>query len=118
MADEGRSLPEQCSASIHDVETLLSPMQEQKIKHAMTSQYIAPGAVEGRTSQISELNQWTDIDQFGWNKSHQNKCALIVILTHSPARLVGYGTIVRLVCNQTNQMISLLVSWIVVHQQQ
>ncbi len=38
---------------------LLTILQEQKIKQAMASSYIAPGALEGRLSQIYDLD-WDD----------------------------------------------------------
>ncbi len=57
MADEAWPLAEQCWATVHATEALLTILQEQKIKQAMTSSYIAPGAPEGKSSQIYDLDQ-------------------------------------------------------------
>ncbi len=40
---------------MHATEALLTILQEQKIKQGMASSYIAPGALEGRSSQINDL---------------------------------------------------------------
>ena len=52
MTDDAQSLAEQCGTSVHATEALLCNLQEQKIKQAMASSYIAPGALEGKYSQI------------------------------------------------------------------
>ena len=57
MTDDAQSLAEQCGTSVHATEALLCNLQEQKIKQAMASSYIAPGALEGKYSQIYDLDQ-------------------------------------------------------------
>ncbi len=57
--DDGPPPAEQCGTSVHATEALLTIVQEQKIKQAMASSYIAPspGALEGRSLQIYDLDQ-------------------------------------------------------------
>ncbi len=57
MTDDAQSLAEQCGISVHATEALLCNLQEQKIKQAMASSYIAPGALEGKYSQIYDLDR-------------------------------------------------------------
>ncbi len=57
MTDDAQSLAEQCGTSVHTTEALLCKLQEQKIKQAMASSYIAPGALEGKCSQIYDLDR-------------------------------------------------------------
>jgi len=57
MTDDAQSLAEQCGTSVHATEALLCNLQEQKIKQAMASSYIAPGALEGKYSQIYDLDR-------------------------------------------------------------
>ncbi len=57
MTDDAQSLAEQCGTSVHATEALLCNLQEQKIKQSMASSYIAPGALEGKYSQIYDLDQ-------------------------------------------------------------
>jgi hypothetical protein len=57
MTDDVQSLAEQCGASVHATEALLCILQEQKIKQAMASSYIAPGALEGKYPQIYDLDR-------------------------------------------------------------
>ena len=57
MTDDAQSLTEQCGTSVHATEALLYNLQEQKIKQAMASSYLAPGALEGNYSQIYDLDQ-------------------------------------------------------------
>jgi hypothetical protein len=59
MTDDAQLLAEQCGTSVHatDSEALLCNLQEQKIKQAMASSYIAPGAPEGKYSQIYDLDR-------------------------------------------------------------
>ena len=52
MTDDAQPLAEQCGTSVHATEALLYNLQEQKIKQAMASSYLAPGALEGKYSQI------------------------------------------------------------------
>jgi hypothetical protein len=57
MADDAQSLAEQCGTSVHATEALLCNLQGQNIKQAMASSYIAPGALEGKYSQIYDLDR-------------------------------------------------------------
>ncbi len=57
MTDDAQSLAERCGTSVHATEALLCNLQEQEIKQAMASSYIAPGALEGRSLQIYDLDQ-------------------------------------------------------------
>ncbi len=59
MTDDAQSLAEQCGTSVHatELEALLCNLQEQKIKQAMASSYIAPGALEGKYSQVYDLDR-------------------------------------------------------------
>jgi hypothetical protein len=57
MTDDAQPLAEQCGTSVHATEALLYNLQEQKIKQAMASSYLAPGALEGKYSQIYDLDQ-------------------------------------------------------------
>ncbi len=58
MTDDAQSLEEQCGTSVHATEALLCTyLKEQKIKQAMASSYIAPGALEGKYSQIYDLDR-------------------------------------------------------------
>ncbi len=57
MTYDAQSLVERCGTSVHATEALLTIPQEQKNKQAMASSYIAPGALEGRSSQINDLQQ-------------------------------------------------------------
>jgi hypothetical protein len=57
MTDEAQSLAKQCGTSVHATEALLCNLQEQKIKQAMASSYIAPGALEGKYLQIYDLDR-------------------------------------------------------------
>ncbi len=57
MTDDAQSLAEQCETSVHATEALLCSLQGQKIKQAMASSYIAPGALEGKYSQIFDLDR-------------------------------------------------------------
>jgi hypothetical protein len=52
MTDDAQSLKERCGTSGHATEALLTILQEQKIKEEMASSYVAPRALEGRSSQI------------------------------------------------------------------
>ncbi len=56
MNDDVQSLEERYGTSVHATEALLTILQEQKINWAMASSYIAPGALEGRSSQICDLD--------------------------------------------------------------
>jgi hypothetical protein len=57
MTDDAQPLAEQCGTSAHATEALLYNRQEQKFKQAMASSYLAPGALEGKYSQIYDLDQ-------------------------------------------------------------
>ncbi len=59
MTDDAQSLAEQCGISVHATEALLRlcNLQEQKIKQAIASSYIARGALEGKYSQIYDLDR-------------------------------------------------------------
>ncbi len=57
MTDDAQSLAEQCGTSVHATEAHLCNLQEQKIKQVMASSYIAPGALEGKYSQIHDLDR-------------------------------------------------------------
>jgi hypothetical protein len=57
MSDGVQSLTEQCGISLHATEALLSNILEQKIKQAMASSFIALGALEGKYSQIYDLDR-------------------------------------------------------------
>ena len=57
MTDDAQSLAQQSGTSVHATEALLCNLQEQKIKQAMASSYIAPGALEGKYSQIYDLDR-------------------------------------------------------------
>jgi hypothetical protein len=62
MTDDVQSLEERCGTSVHAKEALLTVLQEQKIKQAMASSYIAPGALEGSSSQIYDLDRENQIN--------------------------------------------------------
>jgi hypothetical protein len=57
MTDDAQSLAEQYGTSVHATEALLCNLQEQKIKQTMASSYIAPRALEGKCSQIYDLDR-------------------------------------------------------------
>ncbi len=57
MTDDAQSLAAQCGTSVHAMEALLCNLREQKIKQAMASSYIAPGALEGKYSQIYDQDR-------------------------------------------------------------
>jgi hypothetical protein len=57
MTDDAQLLAEQCGTSVHATEAPLCNLQRQKIKQAMASSYIAPGALEGKCSQIYDLDR-------------------------------------------------------------
>jgi hypothetical protein len=57
MTDDAQSLAEQCGTSVHATEALLRNLQEQKIKQAMASSCISSGALEGKYSQIYDLDR-------------------------------------------------------------
>jgi hypothetical protein len=59
MTEDAPSLEERYGTSVHATGALLTilPGQEQKIKQAMASSYIAPGTLEGRSSQIYDLDR-------------------------------------------------------------
>jgi hypothetical protein len=57
MTDDAQSLTERCGTSVHAMDALLCNLQEQKIKQAMASSYIIPGALEGKYSQIYDLDR-------------------------------------------------------------
>jgi hypothetical protein len=74
MTDDAQSLAEQRGTSVHATEALLCNFREQKIKEAMASSYIAPGALEGKYSQIYDLHsrpKGSDLYPRGWNTSVQ-----------------------------------------------
>jgi hypothetical protein len=55
LTDDVQSLDERCGTSVHAKEALLTILQEQKIKQAMASSYIASGALE--ETQIYDLDR-------------------------------------------------------------
>ncbi len=57
MTDDVQSLQGICGTSVHAMEALLTIFQEQRIKQEMVSSYIASGALEGRSSQIYDLDR-------------------------------------------------------------
>jgi hypothetical protein len=57
MTDDVQLLAERCGTSVHATEALLCNLQGQKIKQAMASSYITPGALEGKYSQIYDLDR-------------------------------------------------------------
>jgi hypothetical protein len=57
LTADAQSLAERCGTSVHATEALLTIHQEQKIKQAMASSCIAPGALDGRSSQVCDLDQ-------------------------------------------------------------
>jgi hypothetical protein len=57
MTDDAQSLAEQRGTSVHATEAPLCNLREQKIKQAMASSYIAPGALEGKYLQIYDLDR-------------------------------------------------------------
>jgi hypothetical protein len=62
MTDDAQSLAQQCGTSVHATEALLCNLEEQKIKQAMAYSYIAPGALEGKFSQIYDLDRKYQMD--------------------------------------------------------
>jgi hypothetical protein len=57
MTDDAQSLAVRRGTSVHATGALLCNLREQKIKQAMASSYIAPGALEGKYSQIYDLDR-------------------------------------------------------------
>ncbi len=57
MTEDAQSLAEQRGTPVHAMEALMRNLREQKIKQAMASSYIAPGALEVGNSQIYDLDQ-------------------------------------------------------------
>jgi hypothetical protein len=57
MTGDAQSPEERCGAFVHAKEVLLTILQEEKIKQVMASSHIAPGALEGRSSQIYDLDR-------------------------------------------------------------
>jgi hypothetical protein len=57
MTDDAQSIAEQCGTSVHAMEALLCNLREQKIKQAMASSYITPGALEGKYLQIYDVDR-------------------------------------------------------------
>ncbi len=57
MTDDVQLLEERCGTYVHATEALLTILQEQKIKQALASSYLALGALEGRSSQICDLDR-------------------------------------------------------------
>ncbi len=56
MTDDAQSLAERRGTVTYVHATLLCNLREQKIEQAMASSYIAPGALEGKNSQIYVLD--------------------------------------------------------------
>ena len=57
MAYDVQPHSERRGASMHAQEALRTPLQEQKINQAIGKSYLAPGAQEGKSSEIYGLDQ-------------------------------------------------------------
>ncbi len=90
MTDDAQSLEGRCGTSVHTTEALLTILQEQKIKQAMASSYIAPGALGGRSSQIYDLDREDQIyirkDGTPVFKLHERFDQFIVLRQHELLR--------------------------------
>jgi hypothetical protein len=75
---------EPCGLNDTSPESLLTILQELKIKQAMASSYIAPRALEGRSSQIYDLD-WDDqkyISEDGTPVFKLHDCFESIIVLH------------------------------------
>ncbi len=109
MTDDAQSLAERRGTSVHAKEALLNNLREQKIKQAMASSYIAPGALEGKYSQIYDLDRKDQMfireDGTPVFKLHERNESIFVRQQHEAATS-GYGTLNRIPIRRVDRQVT------------